>query len=341
MINKIIADHVLHHAFSFVNDIKVKKLKITYNKQFILFEIERYVMKHIQWLNDVLTNIERIDCIIFEKKFQFCCEEFRIVEFICDVEERHSNTTKMIKFWTDLFVKTSLTFANSLNFVSSIESLLLISLLLLSSFMRFWKRMFHSFENSFNKKSWTFLKSLLSIFSFLLLLNMKMTWSYSRWTRVLKIEKKNLMILRNEKKHSIRYESDIWLNAKKNTLSQKKNVVMFSKFWKRFIFIFMTWSLFWKQMFACSSINWIDLIQIFLMRLLLADLFEFDFSILKFVTSSISNILLQTICSKSLRRLMILRKSLKKKTLMIEWTFSPIVCACSLSRLLKKNFLSF
>jgi hypothetical protein len=48
MINKIIVDHVFHHALSFVNDIEVKKSKMTYNNEFILSEIRRYVMKHIQ-----------------------------------------------------------------------------------------------------------------------------------------------------------------------------------------------------------------------------------------------------------------------------------------------------
>jgi hypothetical protein len=61
---------------------------------------------------------------------------------------------------------------------------------LFNRFMRFWKRMFHSFEDSFNKKSWTFLRSFLSILSFLFSLIMKMTWSYSRWTRILKIKKR-------------------------------------------------------------------------------------------------------------------------------------------------------
>jgi hypothetical protein len=48
MINKIIADHVFHHALSFVNDIEMKRSKITYNDEFIVSEIRRYVMKHIQ-----------------------------------------------------------------------------------------------------------------------------------------------------------------------------------------------------------------------------------------------------------------------------------------------------
>jgi hypothetical protein len=54
-------------------------------------------MKHIQWLNDVLTDIEKTDCTIFEKKSQFCCERLRMIDFVCDVERRHSNTTKIIK----------------------------------------------------------------------------------------------------------------------------------------------------------------------------------------------------------------------------------------------------
>jgi hypothetical protein len=58
-------------------------------------------------------------------------------------------------------------------------------------------------------------------------------------------------------------------------------------------------------MLACLSINWIDLIQIFLIRSLLVYFFEFDFSISKFVTFSISSILLQTIFSKSFRHLII------------------------------------
>jgi hypothetical protein len=48
IVNKIIADHVFHHALSFVDDIKMKKSKITYNDEFIVSEVRRYVMKHIQ-----------------------------------------------------------------------------------------------------------------------------------------------------------------------------------------------------------------------------------------------------------------------------------------------------
>jgi hypothetical protein len=48
VVNKIIVDHVSHHALSFVDDIEVKDFKTKYNNEFILFEFRRYVMKHIQ-----------------------------------------------------------------------------------------------------------------------------------------------------------------------------------------------------------------------------------------------------------------------------------------------------
>jgi hypothetical protein len=268
-----------------------------YNNEFILFEIRRYVMKHIQWLNDVLIDIEKANCIIFEKKSQFCCEELRIVEFVYDVEKRHSNTAKMIKILNWFFCQNVVDAREFIeicvfyrvfiaDFVFIAQS---IYALLKKNVSFVWKFAQQEATNTFkivfiNSFVFTFINYAIDV------VILAMNANLENW-------KKNLMILRNEKKHSMRYESDIWSNAKKNTTSQKKNVVMFLKFEKRFIFIFMTWSLFWKQMLACSSINWIDLIQIFLMRSLLVDSREFDFSISKFVTFSISSILLQTICS--------------------------------------------
>ncbi len=39
VVNKIIVNHVFHHTFSFVNDIKIKELKITHNNEFIFSEV--------------------------------------------------------------------------------------------------------------------------------------------------------------------------------------------------------------------------------------------------------------------------------------------------------------
>jgi hypothetical protein len=296
----------------------VKESKITYNNEFILFEIRRYVMKHIQWLNDVLTDIERADCTIFEKKSQFCCERLRVIDFVCDVEKRHSDTTKIIKILNWFFCQNVVDVREFIEicvfyrvFIADFAFIAQLIYAFLKKNVSFvWKI---AQQEVMNILKIAFINS--SIFIFI---NYEIDIIILAMNASLKDWKEILMILRDEKKHSMRYESDIWSNAKKKYDVTKKNVVMFSRFWKRFVFIFMTWSLFWRQMLAYSSINWIDLIQIFLMHLLLVDSSEFDFSILKFVTFSISSILLQTICSKSLRRLMILRKSLKKRTLMTE-----------------------
>ncbi len=162
-----------------MNDIKIKELKIKYNNKFILSEIRRYVMKHIQWLNDVLIDIERVDCIIFEKNLNSAAKSLKLSNSFVTLRNDIQTRQKSSNFWSYSFLKTSLTFANLLKFVSFIESSWLISFLLLNSFMCFWKRMFHSFENSLNKKSWTFWRSFLSIRSFLFSLIMKMTLSFA------------------------------------------------------------------------------------------------------------------------------------------------------------------
>ncbi len=215
MINKIIVDHVLHHALSFVNDIEVKKSKITYNDEFIVSEIRRYVMKHIQWLNDVLTDIERADCIIFEKKSQFCCEELRVVEFVCDVEERHSDTTKVIKIlnWSSC--------QNAVDVREFIEICVFyrvfiadFALIAQSIYALLKKNVSFVWELAQQEAMNTFKIALINSFALTSIdyaidvVILAMNASLEDW-------KKILMILRNEKRHSMRYESDIWSNAKK------------------------------------------------------------------------------------------------------------------------------
>jgi hypothetical protein len=98
---------------------------------------------------------------------------------------------KSSRFWIDFFVKTLLTFVNLSKFACFIEFSLRILFSLLSRFMFFWKRMYSSYETRFNKKQWIFSKLLLLILSLLFSSIMRLIWSYSRWTQVLKIEKKS------------------------------------------------------------------------------------------------------------------------------------------------------
>ena len=37
----------------------------------------------------MLIDLKRIECIIFDEKFQFCVKQLKIVKYVCDVDKRH------------------------------------------------------------------------------------------------------------------------------------------------------------------------------------------------------------------------------------------------------------
>ena len=54
---------------SFLNDVKIKKFKnISANHEKIALDIRKKAFEHIQWLNHVLIDVERVDYTISEKK---------------------------------------------------------------------------------------------------------------------------------------------------------------------------------------------------------------------------------------------------------------------------------
>jgi hypothetical protein len=238
MINKIIVDHVLHHALSFVDDIKVKELKTTYNNEFILSEIRRYVMKHIQWLNDVLTNIERSDCIIFEKKSQFCCEELRVIDFVCDVEKRYSNTTKIIKILNWSLCQNVVDVREFIEICVFYRIFIANFVLIAQSIYALLKKNVFFVWNSTQQKVMNILKiAFINSFAFIFIdyaidvIILAMNASLENW-------KKILMILRNEKKHSMRYESEIWSDVEKKYDVIKKECREIFKILKKIRFYF-------------------------------------------------------------------------------------------------------
>ena len=56
----------------YLNDVKVKNLKIKYNNEKVSSKIRKYVLKHLQNLNQVLASIEFFNTKFNEEKFQFC-----------------------------------------------------------------------------------------------------------------------------------------------------------------------------------------------------------------------------------------------------------------------------
>jgi hypothetical protein len=94
---KILEEHIFRTTRQFVNDFEVKKTKTWYNDDIIICEIRRATMKHIQALNRVLIDLKRAEYTVSEIKSQFYCAEIKIVDFICDADDRYSNTAKIIK----------------------------------------------------------------------------------------------------------------------------------------------------------------------------------------------------------------------------------------------------
>ncbi len=59
--------------------------------------IRKYVLEHIQWLNGVLIDLERASYTISGAKSQLYMVDIRVIGYLCDIEDRHPDTTKIIK----------------------------------------------------------------------------------------------------------------------------------------------------------------------------------------------------------------------------------------------------
>jgi hypothetical protein len=80
-----------------MDDIGIKGLKTTYNNEKIIPEIRKYILKYIIWIDEILADLERAKYTISGAKSQFCMPRLRVIRFVCDALERHSNIFKVIK----------------------------------------------------------------------------------------------------------------------------------------------------------------------------------------------------------------------------------------------------
>lgn len=94
---KILADHILNKCRQFLDNISVLELKSNYKKELNLSEIHCFVFKHILSLNSILLHLKRADCTMLDAKSQFSMTDIKIIDSICDAEDRYSHITKIIK----------------------------------------------------------------------------------------------------------------------------------------------------------------------------------------------------------------------------------------------------
>jgi hypothetical protein len=97
IVMKILIDYILDVARSFLNDIKIKTSKTKYDNEEIASSIRRYILKHIKFLDAVLVDLKKASITISTLKSHFCIIEFKVVSFICNADDRHSDIIKIIK----------------------------------------------------------------------------------------------------------------------------------------------------------------------------------------------------------------------------------------------------
>ena len=98
----LLQDLILKKCLLFLDDVSIKGLKTMYQNEEVKPGIQKYVLKHIQNINETLFYLELAGCVISGEKSQFCMPKIKIVGFMCDSEGCHPDTVKVIKIleWT-------------------------------------------------------------------------------------------------------------------------------------------------------------------------------------------------------------------------------------------------
>ncbi len=89
---------------SFLDNIKVKGLYITYSNKEALLRVRRYIFKYIQNLDKTIDQIKRIRAYI-RAKSQFYYNRINIVKFIYKYNSKTLITLKVIKILEQLAYK--------------------------------------------------------------------------------------------------------------------------------------------------------------------------------------------------------------------------------------------
>ena len=208
-----------------MNDVEVKDLKIKYDNEEMSSEIRKYILKHLQNLNQVLASIELSDAKLNEEKSQFCQSEIVIVEYACDYDKRHSEAVKVVKIVNWSFCE------------SIIEAKVFISVCV---YYQSWIRNFSVIAKSifmFFKKNWLFLwknfqMQVMKIFKTMLMtaftlrsieyeeekdeIICAMNVNDEKWRKVLMQQEKNEKCC-----HIIYYESRLWSEVEKKYNAKK------------------------------------------------------------------------------------------------------------------------
>lgn len=99
IILKILASYLHDQTKLFLDNLRVKGPKITYNNEKLVFKIRCYVVEYIQNLDKVLADLERVKVTIFKAKSQFCWAGIKIIRYIYDKNSRHLDISKVLNIF--------------------------------------------------------------------------------------------------------------------------------------------------------------------------------------------------------------------------------------------------
>jgi hypothetical protein len=216
IVMKILIDHIFDVARPFLDDIEVKGPKTKYDNEEVALGIRRYILEHIKSLDAVLVDLERASVTISTLKSHFCMIELKVVSFICDANDRHLDTIKVIKIIDWLECKNAIEARAFIDVCVYYRIWIELFVLIVAPIYKLLKKnvdfIWESEQIEFmNRLKQILISSLALIFidyspdAGLIILSVNA--SLKEWGGV-------LMQLIAGKRHSIRYESEIWSNAK-------------------------------------------------------------------------------------------------------------------------------
>lgn len=94
---KALTDCIPHDCDIYMDDVLVKDLRTTYNKEEVIPGVWQYIFKHLQKLDQMLFNLKVAGLMIAPLKSQFYIPAIKIVGYVCNIEGWHPETAKVIK----------------------------------------------------------------------------------------------------------------------------------------------------------------------------------------------------------------------------------------------------
>ena len=97
IVTKILQDHISDVTQQFIDDVRVKSPKTTYNNEKFASGIHCFMLEHIQSFDRVLTDIKQVGTTIAGTKSQFCISGLKVVGYVCNANGKNPDVAKVIK----------------------------------------------------------------------------------------------------------------------------------------------------------------------------------------------------------------------------------------------------